>query len=410
MRELAGGSGVSDADVSNFVMNWLETWISNQEVNGETIGSRGNIQQLIINPWLANSSGNTLDMQFAPFKLTAIVNRLDLRGNTGFTDENGEISNAGEGRFVFCALRDDCSPLQFNVIFEYGIPKKTCGELQAYANQWAALNNQVPGTATYNNQLENITNQFMLSGNNPSKPNQNALNQLRTNENALNPLWELREFILNTSGQLEPHTVALEPAVKYNVKSNNTDVGILVDFINNHVPPIFNNQYEVPLQHNGADFLGGKSHTPFPPVGTVNVGANEPHHWDGAPTGSAISNDLDRHVFSLNTCSGCHGGETQTFFTHIDPVSFGTEAGLSGFLTGNPGRGVPSAQPQDVDGDPNNNLMTVNDPSGAPFTIQYNDLRRRAIDLDFFLATECTDFKLLGLTHKLTVRPLNMVH
>jgi len=411
MRELAGGPGVSDADVSNFVMNWLESWKSDNgvvEVNGEVLPARDAIQGEIIDPWL--NGGTTLDMEAAPFKLTAIVNRLDLRGNTGFTDENGEIKNAGEGRFVFCAIKDDCTPLQFNVIFEYGIPKKTCGELQTYADKWAALNDEVPGTADYNNLLENITNQFILSGNDPSKPNQNALNQLRTNENALNPLWELREFVLNSSGQLQLHPVAMEPAVKYNAKADNADVAILVDFINNHVPAIVNNQYEVPLQHNGADFLGGKSHTPFPPVKLIGTNT-PPHHWDGASTGAVISSDFDRHVFSLNTCSGCHAGETQTFFTHIDPVPFQTEATLSGFLTGKAGRGVPGlAEPEDVDGDPNNNLMTVNDPSGAPFTIRYNDLRRRAIDLDFFLATECTDFKLLGLTHKLTVRPLNMVH
>lgn len=408
MREMAGGPQVSDEDVSDFVMNWLETWTSNQEVNGETLTARNAMQQLIIDPWLAASSGGILDMQFAPFKLTAIVNRLDLRGNTGFTDENGEIENAGEGRFVFCAvnLNSNCSPFEFNVIFEYGIPKRTCSELQAYADDWAALNDEVLGTASYNNLLENITNQFMLSGNNPSKPNQNALNQLRTNEIALSDPWELREFVLNNSGQLELHPVAMEPAVKYNVKANNSDVTNLVDFINNHLPPIFNNQYEVPLEHNGNAFLGGKAHTPFPPAGPVDVANNTPHHWDGAASGAAILNDFDRHVFSLNTCSGCHGGETQTFFTHIDPAPFNSEAGLSGFLTGEAGRGFT----EDADGDASNNLMTVNDPSGAPFLIQYNDLRRRSIDLDFFLATECTDFKLLSLTHKLTIRPLNMVH
>jgi len=400
MRELAGGAGVSDVDVSNFVMNWLETWNSNQVVNGESLPARNAIQNLIIDPWLVASGSSTLDMKFAPFKLTAIVNRLDLRGNTGFTDENGEIENAGEGRFVFCAvnLENNCSPFEFNVIFEYGIPKKTCGDLQAYADDWSALNDEVLGSSNYNILLENITNQFMLSGNNPSKPNQNALNQLRTNEVALAGPWELREFVLNNTGQLELHPVAMEPAVKYNTKANNSDVAILVDFINNHVPAIFNNQYEVPLEHNGNAFLGGKAHTPFPPAGPVDVASNTPHHWDGAPSGSAISNDFDRHVFSLNTCSGCHGGETQTFFTHVDPTPFGSEAGLSGFLTGEAGRGGP----EDADGDANNNLMTVNDPSGAPFLIQYNDLRRRSIDLDFFLATE--------LTHKLTIRPLNMVH
>lgn len=38
--------------------------------------------------------------------------------------------------------------------------------------------------------------------------------------------------------------------------------------------------------------------------------------------------------FSLNTCNGCHGGETNTAFLHIFPRFEGEQSSLSGFLTG----------------------------------------------------------------------------
>ena len=47
-----------------------------------------------------------------------------------------------------------------------------------------------------------------------------------------------------------------------------------------------------------------------------------------------MTNAEARHKFSLNTCNGCHGGETQTGFLHVFPRSPGQVSSLSGFLTG----------------------------------------------------------------------------
>jgi len=73
-------------------------------------------------------------------------------------------------------------------------------------------------------------------------------------------------------------------------------------------------------------------------VTTAGVPPNV-YHWDGTrkrDTLTFIRNSAARHVFSLNSCSGCHGGETQTNFTHVDPVFFGKEATFS-FRQGRPG-------------------------------------------------------------------------
>jgi hypothetical protein len=47
-----------------------------------------------------------------------------------------------------------------------------------------------------------------------------------------------------------------------------------------------------------------------------------------------ITNPEARHKFSLNTCNGCHGAETQTAFLQINPRSPGQASVLSGFLSG----------------------------------------------------------------------------
>lgn len=65
-----------------------------------------------------------------------------------------------------------------------------------------------------------------------------------------------------------------------------------------------------------------------------------------------------RHQLSLNTCNGCHSGETGTSFLQIFPRLPGQVSQLSGFLTGE----------------------TVPDPvTGAQRS--FNDLARRARDL-----------------------------
>jgi hypothetical protein len=52
--------------------------------------------------------------------------------------------------------------------------------------------------------------------------------------------------------------------------------------------------------------------------------------WNGI----GVFNNEARHKFSLNTCNGCHGGETNTGFLQVSPRSPGQESFLSGFMTG----------------------------------------------------------------------------
>jgi hypothetical protein len=89
----------------------------------------------------------------------------------------------------------------------------------------------------------------------------------------------------------------------------------------------------------------------------------------------AITNNIDtwstnlavnpeaRHLFSLNTCNGCHGAETDTTFLHVNPRSAGAVASLSAFMTG----------------------IDVIDPVDGVTVRRFDDLGRRAADLESLL-------------------------
>jgi hypothetical protein len=68
---------------------------------------------------------------------------------------------------------------------------------------------------------------------------------------------------------------------------------------------------------------------------------------------------------SLNTCNGCHGGETNTSFLHIRPRQVGEKAFLSRYLTG----------------------ISVTDPRDGASMRQFNELAFRKADLQAMLCT-----------------------
>jgi len=389
-----GVTGVSGED---FVKNWLDTWLHDQTVNGDVVSARKRLFTLVIQPWVIASGSaagsftiddwrsKPLDLAKAPFKLTAIVNRLDLRGNGGYG-----FANPGEGRFVFEVLNPNgCSPLSpaFTVILEYGIPIHTCASLKNFAQQWYDLKNETLGSAAYNAKLQTITDQFAIANAAPSKPNGSAINQIRTNEIVLSfgdpsSVWELREFNVDpTSHMLAEVTVKQEPAKKFNAKANppgaTADVLEMTNWVNANTVSILNNAHVVPVSLNGHPFLGGKSHT---------EGGG---FWDGSNAGD-ITDDGARFKFSFNTCSGCHGGETNTPFLHVGGAPFGSVAPLSGFLTG---EDVP-----DRAGRP-----------PLPFKHHFGDLEQRQLSLNRLLCFRCRS-KLLELVDVLTFKPLNMTH
>lgn len=342
-----------------FVRQWLRQWENDQVVNGQVVPKRSRITSLIIDPWLQASggAGKQLDLAKAPFRLLAIVNRVDLR------DGSSSGSSAGEARFVFGALGPGCQPLEFTVIFEFGIQRNDCRAVRDWARQWYDLGSLELGSGEYNAALEAITEQFVRAGAAPSKPNGSALNQLRTNEIVLSNEWELREFNLSADGALKQVTVKMTPDLSFN------RTAVLANFVNGNEADILADKHVVPDQFpDGNSFLAGAA--PMP--GQV--------FWDNPTTGPLITSREARHKFSLQTCNGCHQGETGTGFTHIKPAPFGVPAGLSGFMTG----------------------ISVVDPSDGSPIREFNELQRRSADLDQLVNTSC----LIELLQK----PLRMTH
>jgi hypothetical protein len=352
-----------------FTHNWLNQWMANQAANGFVIPARTNIQNFF--PGWNSAFPATLNMNLLPFRLLAIVNRIDLAKSSAYG-----AASPGEIRLVFglvdvtspsCASGNLGSTRQMTVIFEYGDVTNNCSTIKNRANQWVNLSSLVVGSPAYNAALQNITNNVTLAGAAPGKPNGSAINQVRTNEIALNFPWQLREFtIRGGSPNLRTDTIKQTPdPASFRIGS-----AVTANYMQQQNVAISCESHQVPLSFLGQNFLG--SHTDYG-FGTIwNAPAavvpgfgfcvETPTSGIPTPTGTV------RHKLSLNTCDDCHSGETNTTFTHISPTSF--PAGLSGFLTG----------------------ITVNDPGGEVVTRTFDDLDRRGQILEDLAVKSCFRF------------------
>lgn len=377
VTEMATSSGLSTHD---FVVAWLSTWLTDQVVNGDTLPARTTMFNQVIKPWATVSGisaslapdgslilGGQLDLDKAPFRLSAIVNRIDLgateTGPAGYGGgSTSRPTTAGEMRFVFGVQNlTTCSVMRFSVIFEYGVPIAGCNAVKQWAIDWTKLSDPslVRFTDPWRQHLEDLTESVVLFGAAPTRGNQNAINQVRTNENALNKQWQFREFTLTTedpftdidspaSGPLRPHTVAMTPDdTEYddNVDPRIDDfvlftpvvgggngvvrsavsaaVGSVTDGSGREVLTDCAPSYSVPHLFNKDEFRGGDSFTANPVRWRVDA---------ADPTD--LRDVCAREQFSVNTCDGCHFGDTDTFFFHVDPTS--VPAPLSNFMTGGP--------------------------------------------------------------------------
>lgn len=301
---------------SQFVLLWLKTWESNQTVNGQVIPARPLIRSLIIDPWRTASrcTGSdatcVLDMAKAPFRLLAIVNRPDLR----LVPTSSDPGMAGQGRFVFGALGPTGERLPFTVIFEYRLPIVDRSEILAWAQRWHALSS-FPFSPRYNEKLFAMTRGFTRRNAAPGQVNGSALLQVRTNEIPLSPveprLWEMREFVLNSStGLLKPTTV------KQEVRASLNGTASLGAWVAGNASAILAGVHVVPDTWQGQPFQAAAAPVPS----------------DLAWAVPGVTEEV-RHAFGQATCSGCHKSETATNFLHVRTREAGSPALLSAFLT-----------------------------------------------------------------------------
>jgi hypothetical protein len=320
--------------------------------------------------WDALSSRQrTLDK--LPFRLLAIVNRIDLRKNLVLGG-----SGAGELRFVYGLLDAGGKPFDSTVIFEFAVKRSSFNEVLAWGRQWYQLRLIDIGRPEFNPSLQQITDQYTLAGADAEAlPNRSALAQLRVSVGGKNSKsWTFSEFRIDVqnTGQLVRVTTKQTPDLSFD--GTNT----INDYLNSAQIAILNDRHQVPVMFQGQKFLGDQSNLPNqrPPK----------FFWKGAMLPASMLEA--RHRFSLNTCNGCHARETDTDFFHITNRDAGAEAGLSKFLT----------------------EIEVVDPAGQteagnpmqPKKRKFHDLLLRAEDLRALVE--------IGLPYELTRQPLNAVH
>ncbi|HEX7839257.1 MAG TPA: LamG domain-containing protein, partial [Kofleriaceae bacterium] len=316
------------ADAPAMVEDMLRGFLTPQIINGFTVAPRPGMAPFL-NGWPRTADGK-LDLAQAPFRLKAMVNRIDLR--------DLDRGDAGEASFIF-GFADNGFDDQATMIFEYRIPAATEADVLGWAQAFHALG-ALPFSEQYNAALQAITDRIVQRGARPGGVNGSALHAVRTNEfpfggeSSFNS--ELREFTLSaTTGRLAPSPLEQTPDQSFN------GTAALGDFITANRDAILAGTHTVPDQLGGHPFRAGA-------MFDLNV-----------PTWHAPGVDPEaRHAFALATCNGCHLTETGTFMEHVVPFGQGVAA-LSSFLRGGP----------------------VTDPvTGDPRT--FNDMLRRRQDLE----------------------------
>jgi hypothetical protein len=299
----------------DFAEHWFNEWLEDQTINSFDVANAAAGAQLLLDQWPRLPSGQ-LNVAKAPFRLLAIVNRLDLRESALFSKTPG----AGELRFVFGFLNCEndatlgAEAMEGTVILEYGVNRHSCFGIRDWARKWQHLGTLVLGSTQYRTALQELTDEVALADANPAQlPNRSAINQVRTNEIAfLHDGWQLRESKLCSAkkpclGQLENMTVAQTPDLSFIFTET------LRSFIEEHEDALLEGSHAVPLQYPaGSPFRGGVNHQ------DNNWDVPEPFNEDAVA------------AFSLATCNGCH--DMGDNFQHIVNRDAGVAASISDFL------------------------------------------------------------------------------
>ncbi len=383
-------SGMTD---QQFAHEWLRNWMVNTTVNTFTIAARPGLRDFFQGWDGVNAS--TLNMDKLPFRLLAIVNRIDLAAIPAYGVSTA--NKPGEIRFVFGLMTRDATGVcrnngvpgsadQMTAIFEYRDATTGCSSLKDLANKWIALDTIGVqfgrGSSNYLTALKAITDTV-------TAPNVNKLNQLRTNDFAFDGIgrfslpWQLREFVIDsTSKKLVSTTIKQTPdPVRYRPIGGAGEV-TMKDYLQANSNAILCETHSVPELFNSQRFLGASTDYNSSTTWQIQpdtVPAAFPLCYKssivpGTDAGMILEEKIRseiRHKFAINTCDDCHASETNTSFVHISPIN----RSLSGFVKGS----TPSQPVFQIPDDLNTDLLR-----------EFNDLARRNQALVGTAATSCT--------------------
>jgi hypothetical protein len=329
MQWLAGAS----RDPLEFTHAWLSEWENTSEVGGQyaPVTPRWGVRGVLVEPWLAASgvpyeaassaasgygdaTGDTSgdepysaddtdpyvavpsdeaatgypsassplpSWDYDPFRLIAIVNRIDLASSAckGYP---------GELRYVYAAVDPETStPLDVTLIVE--IPYPATRTPAEWARAWRDLAALPPGEQ-YTRGLAELAREIRADGD-PLRA------RVRTNEMAFSdpsdPDWEMRQFDVQIrSGALGLAQVPLEFTPRADA-----DPAELADFVLEHAQEIEGAGVSLP-----ENLRAGAARIDTPDFSWSVLGVSE----------------RSRRAFSIQTCNGCHGGDTASLpFRHI---------------------------------------------------------------------------------------------
>lgn len=286
MEALAGGP----VRAEELTVGWLESFATTSIVGpaGALAPSRPAVREVLLRPWRAATYERTPAMGRVPFRLIAVVNRIDLR-----EQELGCDGDAGELRLVYTAVDPATrNALAMTVNVELRYPKTKSA--RAWGDAFHALAD-LDGEA-YVRALATLVRDVTQNAS-PGRT------RIRTNE-ALSEgdAWELRDFVLEDaevaggSRRLVPALLATTPRDELaRSAALRSWAGENERALERGVVP------ELPL--------------------AMRAGASSVPHatfrWSGLPV-----SDVARATFSASTCNGCHGGERPSDrlrFQHLAP-------------------------------------------------------------------------------------------
>jgi hypothetical protein len=309
-------------DPGEFVRKWMvEQWAAPVSYNSYSLDpqvqdQQSRTQQMIsrvLCPWFQKTSGNgcnadcstctanppKLDLSAAPFRLSAIINRMDLR-------EQPDIGNAGEARLEFGLTNgpgDDPASMQMpmSIIFEYRLPSSL--SVHDWAKAWHSLGSHQAFDDSYKSELEALTARWVGPNASPSAQNGSAIGQVRTDESTLDWIWQLRQFVLGPDGQLHQTGVRNTPPEDLNGSQ------AVIDFMSANAAAILAEKFVVP-----STLLGGAADALI-------------YQWNFPGADPMVA-----QKFAVNTCNGCHTERPNVDSAfHISPFRTGTDK-LSKFL------------------------------------------------------------------------------
>ena len=162
------------ADAPAMVEAMLSSFLSQQTVNSFTLPPRFGVQQVLDS---MRGPDGKLDLSRAPFRLLAIVNRIDLNDV-----HDVSATTAGEGRFVF-GFAPFGQTLQATLIIEYSIPAASQDRRSSSSQTRGTPSARSPSRPSSTTRpCRRSRSASRRATRRPGRPNGSALGQIRTND------------------------------------------------------------------------------------------------------------------------------------------------------------------------------------------------------------------------------------